>query len=92
MSTGLLQKDAEQLVPVVLARAAYEKRRIQEGTGGQPHRVSWFVFLVTVWLFAVVYVDEDAVEILIKVLENGIAAVRQGEIVFVCNLIFWNWL
>lgn len=33
MSTNLLQKDAEQLVPAVLARAAYEKRRLESEAG-----------------------------------------------------------
>ncbi|KZP31530.1 hypothetical protein FIBSPDRAFT_776202 [Athelia psychrophila] len=32
MSTNLLQKDVEQLVPAVLARAGYEKRRLESET------------------------------------------------------------
>lgn len=34
MSTNLLQKDAEQLVAIVLARAGYEKRVIAHGEPG----------------------------------------------------------
>ena len=30
-----LQADVEQLVPVVLARAGYEKRRVEEGSAGE---------------------------------------------------------
>ena len=33
MSTNLLQKDVEQLVLAVLARAGYEKRRLESETG-----------------------------------------------------------
>lgn len=33
MSTNLLQKDVDQLVPVVIARASFEKRRLESETG-----------------------------------------------------------
>lgn len=33
MSTNLLQKDVEQLVPAVLARAGFEKRRLESEIG-----------------------------------------------------------
>ena len=35
MSTGLIQKDVEQIVPIVLARAGYEKRLIENDNGGE---------------------------------------------------------
>jgi hypothetical protein len=34
MSTNLLQKDVEQIVPIVLARAGYEKRLIEDEKAG----------------------------------------------------------
>jgi hypothetical protein len=33
--TNLLQSDVEQIVPVVLARAGYEKRRLEAGAEGK---------------------------------------------------------
>jgi hypothetical protein len=35
LSTNLIQKDVEQIVPLVLARAGYEKRLIESGTAGE---------------------------------------------------------
>ncbi|TDL22101.1 hypothetical protein BD410DRAFT_788782 [Rickenella mellea] len=35
LATGLLQKDAEQLVPLVLARAGYEKRIVESSAEGE---------------------------------------------------------
>jgi hypothetical protein len=34
MSTNLLQKDVEQVVPIVLARASYEKRLLEDDKAG----------------------------------------------------------
>jgi hypothetical protein len=35
LSTNLIQKDVEQIVPIVLARAGFEKRLIESGTAGE---------------------------------------------------------
>lgn len=35
MSTGLIQNDVEQIVLIVLARAGYEKRLIENEKGGE---------------------------------------------------------
>jgi squamous cell carcinoma antigen recognized by T-cells 3 len=34
MSTNLLQKDVEQVVPIILARASYEKRLLEDDKAG----------------------------------------------------------
>lgn len=42
VAIGLVQKDVEELVPLVLARAGYELRKIQGGTAGEYFPLSLF--------------------------------------------------
>ena len=68
-STSLVQKNVEQVIPIVLAKAGYEKRRMK----GEFN--SSFPCLL---LHHGHVADKDGFDMLIKTLEDGISIVRNG--------------
>ena len=75
MSTGLIQKDVDQIVPIVLARAGYEKRLIENDNGGECLQY----LLCSNLMFA--SIDDASFTNMIKILQDGIVSVRTG----------WSW-
>lgn len=70
MSSGVGKADAEQIIPLVLARAGFEKRRFNAGNGGKR-------FLFCIELFLTFVSDEDVFATLIVIVESGIDIVRK---------------
>lgn len=73
-NTKLLVEDIEQIVPVVLARVGYERRKIEAGNGGEGSHC--YLLKITNPPPS----DEDTLAILIGALEAGIDLVHQGAI------------
>lgn len=77
LSTGLIQKDIEQIVPIVLARAGAERRKAEaDPEGGVVDQFQVYGFSMCC------LIDQEAWVSLIKILEEGIAMVRAGEFSF----------
>lgn len=78
LGMNLLQSDVEQIIPVILARAGFEKRQIEAGNAGQYAQTQsrWsrahHILLTSV-------ADDDAFAVLIRTLESGIDMVHHGE-------------
>ncbi|KAG6897556.1 hypothetical protein C0992_000339 [Termitomyces sp. T32_za158] len=72
---GLVQSDAEQIIPVVLAHAGYLRRRMKGETDVDPLRSA---------------VIEEILPTLIGILESGIDMVRKGAFLFVPTPFFWR--
>ncbi|KAH7922022.1 hypothetical protein BV22DRAFT_1131760 [Leucogyrophana mollusca] len=74
LSTNLFGKDVQQTVQLILARAGFEKRRIEVGKGGE--------ILCNAAIYtqhAHINPDEEMFATLIRILEDGIALVRQAS-------------
>jgi hypothetical protein len=75
MSTNLLQKDVEQIAPIVLARAGFEKRLLEDDKAGQSFDWKTHAKLIQLCVRA----GEDSFKNLINILKVGIVSVRRGK-------------
>ena len=73
----LVQSDIDQLASVVLARASYERRRLEAGSEG-----SFFYGIHGLEPLTLRHLDVDILPTMIGVLEGGIEMARQ------CNFLF----
>ena len=83
IDTKLVQSNIDQLASVVLARASYERRRLEAGSEGflcgySQSRASNLTSTL----------DEDILPTMIGVLEGGIEMAHQGSFRFL--LLFWE--
>lgn len=76
LSANLVQQDVEQIIPLALARAGYEVRRIESGTAGTS---SLCCIRAGVTDRLNCGLDEDTPGVLVQSLEDGINMVRKGE-------------